>query len=601
MKRIILIFTIVLSLIFTGCHLHENSSSSLSGSPDTAPPYDSEQKQTDSQNTTESEQTRFDAFTESIFKEELSQNIISLHNTFAHPENFGIHSYSISFGDCSAEADAKIYQNLTSYLSALSTFHPEHLTRQQQLTYQIFKTYCEDSLKFKDYRLYNHYLSPNNGMQVYLPTLLTNYTFYDQQDVEDYFSALQQIPLFFQQLITFSKEQANAGLFMNDQQIDGSIASCQQFLSNREQHYLIDSFKERLQALTSLNKSDTEAYLKKNTVVLTETVFPAYEYLIQELTALKGTGITENGLANLKNGKKHYELLVRDATGSDKTVPEIQHLLEKQLEADFDEILTISLEQPEAVKQMELCPLDTTRPEAVLLHLYEQIKTDFPLKEKPAFSVQYVPSTMEECTNPAYYILPPLDMPQQNFIYINKSCITGTIEDFVTLAHEGFPGHLYQTTYYYACQPPLIRKLLGYNGYSEGWGTYAELYSYQFAGTDARTARLNQLNKTYSFGLYCLGDIGIHYEGWSRNETIQYYKKLGISEGNAAIIYETLLANPAVYLSYYVGYLEIMELRTLAEATLGTNFQLKEFHKFLLEIGPAPFEIIRESFLKQFS
>ena len=193
--------------------------------------------------------------------------------------------------------------------------------------------------------------------------------------------------------------------------------------------------------------------------------------------------------------------------------------------------------------------------------------------------------------NPAYYILPPIDYLENNVIYINNAHSTDDIEQFVTLAHEGFPGHLYQTTYFYGKNPSAIRKLFGFSGYSEGWGTYAEVYAYRLAGIDDTMILLNELNKSYSFALYCLADIGINYEGWTFEDTQDF---LGVDEETCREVYEILVEEPALYLAYYGGYLEFVELREKAEEALGEQFDLKEFHTFLLDVGPAQFEIIED-------
>lgn len=589
MKQFLLSLLLISSIVFTSCGISKEAKNT---SP--TPPILTEhpsQKPIEQQN----EIARFDAFTNSIFKKELSLNILNLHSTFAHPEDFGINDYTISLGSFSANDEAMSYACLKEYLHILSTFDYQALTKQQQFTYDILKTYCEDTLKFEGFRLYTNYLSPTNGIQAYLPTLLSNYSFYDEQDIQDYFSTLKLFPSFFADLVAFSKEQAEAGLFMADSQTNRTIASCEQFLSNQEQHYLIDSFIERLESVNFLDADTRNTYEAEHIAILKESVFPAYEYLITELQNLKGRCKNQYGLAWFEQGKEYYELLVRDATGSEKSVEALQTLIRENMSSDFNMLVKLGLEHPEAFRNMDICPVDLSNPEMVLLLLKEQIAKDFPINADFDFSVQMVPKAIEEYTNPAYYILPPLDMMNQNYIFINQSAFLGGIEDFVTLAHEGFPGHLYQTTYFYRCEPCHLRKLLPFNGYCEGWGTYAEIYAYGLAGTDETTARLNQLNKTYSLAIYCLADIGIHYEGWTFDEAMNFFKELGLDEENGQIIFETLVANPAVYLSYYVGYLEIVELRTLAEETLHEQFDLKKFHQFILETGPAPFELIREN------
>ncbi len=540
------------------------------------------------------EQEEFDDFTDEIFTSELALNILNLHCTLAHPENFGIKDYDISLGNFSAEEDEKSYDLLEQYIEKLEQFNYSLLTSEQQLTYDIFKTYANDSLKYKGYRLYNDYMSPTNGMQSYIPTLLAEYVFYDEQDVKDYLDILRIFPSFFEDLINFEKEQSDAGFFMPDFEVDKIVDQCQQFISNPDNHYMIDSFNSRIEAADFLDSSAKELYKSTNVSLIKESVIPAYEYIISELPKLKGTCKNEGGLANFKNGKEFYELLVRDYTGSDKSVEEIKKMIEDKYKSDFNEILAISLKDNKAFDKMFECPVDLSDPSVVLNNLKSKITTDFPTGLDTTFTVNYVPESMEKYTSPAYYILPPIDNLDNNVIYINKSLASNDIEDFATLAHEGFPGHLFQTTYFYSQNPSNIRKLFSFSGYTEGWGTYAEIYSYSLAGLSDNITRLNELNKTYTFAIYCLADIGINYEGWTYEDTLDFLSDIGLGEEDSKTIYETLVEEPALYLAYYVGYLEFMELRESAKEALGNNFSLKEFHTFLLKTGPAQFEIIRD-------
>lgn len=535
-------------------------------------------------------QESFDAFTDEIFASDITENIINLHWTLAFPENFGITDYKMSLGDFSEEYEEESFEELRDMLKRLEGFDRTVLTEEQQLTYDIMKTYGEDTLKTEGFRLYYDYLSPTNGVQSYLPTLLAEYKFYKEQDVSDYLEILGLFPDYFADLISFATEQADAGFFMPDFEADKVIDQCQQFMADPDAHYMIDSFNLRLDETDFLSQEDKAVYREENEDLIKNTVIPAYGYLAEELGKLKGSAENDAGLYYFENGREFYELLVRDSTGSDKSVEEIEDTILNKMQEDMETIWNMSLDE-ETFDQMMECPVALEDPYEVLNLLKEGISKDFPVPDELPFEVNYVPASMEEYMNPAYYILPPIDYLENNVIYINNAHSTDDIEQFVTLAHEGFPGHLYQTTYFYGKNPSAIRKLFGFSGYTEGWGTYAEMYAYRLAGIDDDMILLNELNKSYSFALYCLADIGINYEGWTFEDTQSF---LGLDEETCREVYEILVEEPALYLAYYGGYLEFMELREKAEDALGEQFDLKEFHTFLLDIGPAQFEIIED-------
>ncbi len=544
--------------------------------------------------TAEEEQQRFDEYTDEVFLSEVQLNIINLHFTLAHPEEYGIEDYEVTLGSFSEEDDKESYDLIRGYIQELEGFDYDLLTPEQQLSYDIFMMYSKDALKREDFRLYNNYLSPTTGMQSYIPTLLAEYTFYSEKDVTDYLEILELLPSYFEDLMAFEKEQSEAGFFMPDFEVDKVVEQCEQFMADPENHYLIDSFNLRIDETDFLEDATKEDYKAQNVLLMQKSVIPAFDYLVTELKKLKGTGLNDRGLEAFENGQKFYELLVRDSTGSDKSVEEIQQLIIDRYYSALEEILNLTMEDEDVFERMDDCPIDLSDPYTVLNHLNTEITTDFPTPADLPFEVNYVPESMEEYTNPAYYILPPIDDLQNNIIYINRGNLTGGTEDFVTLAHEGFPGHLYQTTYFYGKNPSKIRKLFSFSGYSEGWGTYAEMYAYSLSQMDDAAIRLNELNKIYTFSIYCLADIGINYDGWSYEETIDFFNSMGLEEEVGREIFQAMVEDPALYLAYYLGYLEFMELRAEAESTLGEAFNLKDFHTFLLDIGPAQFEIIAQ-------
>ena len=209
--------------------------------------------------------------------------------------------------------------------------------------------------------------------------------------------------------------------------------------------------------------------------------------------------------------------------------------------------------------------------------------------------VKYVPKALEEYLSPAFYLIPSIDNYSENTIYINQAHNLADINLFTTLAHEGYPGHLYQTTYFANTNPDPIRTVLNFSGYVEGWATYAEMCSYYISSLDKPYATLLQKNNSLILGLYALTDIGIHYDAWSVDDTLKFFSAYGIhDEAVIQEIYEYIVGDPANYLAYYVGYLEMLELKKESMKKEGNNFSQKEFHQRILEIGPAPFEVIRK-------
>ena len=239
--------------------------------------------------------------------------------------------------------------------------------------------------------------------------------------------------------------------------------------------------------------------------------------------------------------------------------------------------------------------LEDTDPSSILSNLEAKLDGSFP--ELPAVNtkVKYVQKSMEEYLSPAFYMVPAIDNANQNVIYINQGRMTDDISLFTTLAHEGYPGHLYQNVYYANQDPDPIRCVLNYGGYTEGWATYSEMLSYYYTTLSKEHATLLQKNASIILGLYALADMGIHYDGWTLLETISFFHTYGITDPTTIEdIYDLIIADPANYLKYYIGYVEFLELKKEAVEKWGENFTQKRFHKAVLDVGPSSFSIIKK-------
>lgn len=212
---------------------------------------------------------------------------------------------------------------------------------------------------------------------------------------------------------------------------------------------------------------------------------------------------------------------------------------------------------------------------------------------------------MEEFSSPAFYLTPPIDTLTPNTIYINKSSSVSCPELFTTLAHEGFPGHLYQTLYFGNQGASPIRSCLSCSGYIEGWATFVEDRSYKYGAEFLKISPTSmeflRLNRCISLCLYSLLDIGIHDKGWNLNNVVEVLSPFGITEQDVCHdIFQYIVENPANYLKYYLGFLNFSSLENTIRELEGDAFDLKNFHKNILEIGPAPFPIVKKYLLMNY-
>lgn len=535
--------------------------------------------------------TAFSNFTLDLFRQEVSANTINLHYSLKEPARYGISDAPVTLGTFDVNETSAL-ATIENWNTALHKFSYKSLSKQNQLTYDILSHYFTILKKDISFYLYGEPLSPLTGIHAQLPVLLAEYQFVNTTDVETYLSLLKTMPDYFASLARFEQQKSAAGLFMSDSCADAVISQCNAFIDMGDENYLLSTFEERLNNISNLSSKERSRYIAKNKSIISSAVLPSYESLVLCLASLKGSGKTTKGLCSLPEGKDYYTHLVSLETGSGRTISELKTLIQNQIAADLLDSQKVVSENNSILEETDAI---TESPESILKTLENKISSAFPDSAGVNVSVKYVPNALEEYLSPAFYLIPAIDNFQENTIYINRAHTLNDIGLFTTLAHEGYPGHLYQTTYFANTNPDPIRTLLNFSGYVEGWATYAEMCSYYISPLEKAHATLLQKNNSLILGLYATADIGIHYDGWNLEDAIAFFSGYGINdEAIIQEIYQYIVGDPANYLTYYIGYLEILELKKEMIAEKGDAFSQKEFHQRLLEIGPAPFEIIQK-------
>lgn len=536
---------------------------------------------------------KFETYTRELFRSEVASNSVNLHYTLKEPELYGIDEPAAELGDfeVSAAENRAACENMRK---ALLEMEYDGLNIQNRLTYDILIYQLRMLEKSTDYLLYEEPLGLVSGAQTQLPVVLSEYCFYDREDVDTYLALLKTTGEYFESLLAFEREKAAAGLFMSDGAADQVITQCQAFLDMGNGNYLYSTFADRIEELNELGEKEKSDYIQDNALVVNDYVIPAYEKLIAGIEELKGSGKNEKGLVCLPEGAEYYQLSVRAQTGSNRSVDEMRDLIRRQISDDLEAMEDVlgltAVEAQEAAAAMGQEPA-----ELILSHLRDAVDTAFPEIPDVSLEVKYVPEEMEEHLSPAFYMIPAIDNTEENVIYINRSQMGDELTLFTTLAHEGYPGHLYQTVYYESTEPDPIRSLMDFGGYVEGWATYAEMGSYYLTPLLKEQAVLLQKNSSIILGLYALADIGIHYDGWSRMDTAEFFSAYGITDAQGVEkIYDLIIGSPGNYLKYYIGYVEFLELKKDWAEEEGDEFSQKEFHEAVLSVGPAPFAIVED-------
>ena len=528
-----------------------------------------------------------------IFVTEIQKDGITFNYTLTQPETYGIEEIPDTLGEYSLEAQKEELAVTENYLTTLENFSYRQLTSEQKLTYDILKDYLAQTLEGSDFLLYQSCLSKTIGLQAQLPILFAEYHFSDEASVENYLTLLADIERYYQQIQTFEELKIKEGFFMSHATATDIIEQCQNFISKKEDNLLIEVFNDQIDSMNELSMEEKEAYKEKNKSIVLDSVIPAYKSLISFLTENKDNGINSGGLCYFPEGKSYYQHLVASSTGSDKSIKEMDEALDTLLVDSVKTMQELSKQDTTILEKAIDISYPMTDPEEILSYLEDAIKEEYPELTTVDYNIKYVHESLQPSISPAFYLTPPIDDDTQNSIYINpyKDYNMDTI--FTTLAHEGFPGHLYQNVYFDRTNPAAVRSLINYTGYSEGWATYVEMDSYYLSGIDNTLAAFLRANNLATLCMYGKVDIGVNYYGWDLEEVKEYLAQFGVTDiDTIKEIYQAMIAEPGNYLNYILGYIEFVELREIAEKKQGASFDAKEFHEFVLSVGPANFNVI---------
>ena len=537
----------------------------------------------------EAENERFASFTEKLFCKEVATSQISLHYTLKEPEAYGIDKADTAYGMIQTDS-TQIKTAAENMQQALYTFSYEKLNVKNRITYDLLKQYLRNVREEADYLYYEEPLNTVNGVQTQIPIVLSEYQFYDRTDVEAYLDVLSETRDYFQQIIAFEREKADKGLFLSDEMADQVLEQCNAFLAMGNGNYLYSTFVSRIGELQELSEKEKSDYIQQNARQMEEQVYPAYEDLIQAVKELKGKGTNEKGLCYFPEGRKYYEWYIQQSVGVTDTIRELEQQTRRQISEDITGMEEAVNEAKQAAAIME-----NGKAERILEKLKKGIANAFPEIPKTSLRIKYVPEEMQEHLSPAFYMIPAIDYTEENVIYVNQIQMRDDLTLFTTLAHEGYPGHLYQTIFFESTDPDPVRSILNFGGYVEGWATYAEMCSYYLMPLSKTQAAILQKNSSVILALYALADMGIHYDGWSRMDTVEFYARYGIKDAETVNkIYDLILGSPGNYLKYYIGYVKFLELKK--EWIKSGNQSQKEFHQAVLSVGPAPFEIVGKYF-----
>lgn len=612
-KMLALLMIFVMLLSFAGCDMPKTagdndgdqaSTEQVAGTDVAKPKGDVNYNPADMQFTDaqKDEQSRFDQWLDDQFVDTLKEmDTVNRHYLIEDTSVYNLKEKltETNLGEMSVADMKKSVEENKKCLKELQEFNRENLVKEQQVTYDVLKFYLDIGLAGEGFEYYDAGLSPTLGVPANLPVTLAEFPLETLEDTTVYISCLEQVPKYFEQMIAFEKEVSENGFFVSDDVLEDSLKQMKDFIANPDQNYLITTFANRIASIKDMTDAQKEKTVKQNEEYVKKYVIPAYQNMIDELTKLKGTGKNPGGLCNFEKGKEYYSYLAKYYTCSDMSVEDIKRILQDRIDNLMTRLRKTTMKNPSLYTSFDSISYDFDSPEKALEYLKEEAGKYFPMCDHVSYEIKEVDASLAESLSPAFYMIPQIDNYEKNTIYINnKSSNYSENSLFPTLAHEGFPGHLLQTTYYNSTNPHPIRQVMNYGGYAEGWATYVELGSYEmynYGDDDEALTDMSQIETEFSLCLSALADIGVNYDGWDKMQLTEFLDEYNMGETETVnSVYNLVVEDPGNYLQYYVSYLEFWNLRCKAKSELKEKFDIKEFHTVLLDAGPSPFTVLEK-------
>lgn len=552
------------------------------------------------------EQQEFEQYLDDYFKDVVTDDTLTYNYTIRDGADYGLEEPEVTLGDpgMTAEEIGQDKEEFEGWVKKLDAIDRSCLTEDQKLTYDVLDEYFEVSAGiFDNVYLYEPF-SPMRGLQANIATNFTDYRFDDKGDVERYIELLGQIPDYFAEYLDFEQEKSEKGYFMSDAVCDKVISQCKDFVADKENHFMVTTFNDNIDALDFLTDEEKAEYKEANKQAVVNSLLPAFENVAAVLSGLKGTGTNDGGICNYDGGKEYYEYLLKNFAGTAKSPEEVIDMLDTELQKLMVSLYQYYLGNQAAYEYFAsnydsiFAAADQMTASEMIDKMMETASEHYPDAGTINYKAEALDKNLETIMDDvlAYYMAPAIDDPDNNLIRVNGLHTDGM---WTTLAHEGYPGHMLQNAYYMSTDPEPVRTLMNFLGYKEGWAMYAcydSLYYYEYEEPEYgdTIAALYQLNDEMSYLMMGRVDLGINYEGWTLQDTADYLTKNGMDGSAAQELYTTMVGDPAVYQSYSTGYYEMKELRDYAEEKMGDDFDLKTFNTIILETGPCQFDILKE-------
>ena len=521
-------------------------------------------------------QEAFNAYLDEKYIAYFEDSYFNYYDLF-HPETLGVTKPEVRWWHYTVEEFEKTIKDSKEELEKLHTFDKNVLTQDQQNLYLTFEKNLQNNIELEKYLDFS-FPFKSNGVQETLIGYFTEWRAVDEEKLEDYIVLIEDSGRVIDECIEWTQKQKEKGLLQNEGVKASILDYCRNFLESKE----IEKHAQAMIDKLELSTDKQETYMKRISDGVDQVIKPAYKRII-ELYENLPVAENQKGYYYDENGKEYYEYMIHSITVSNRSMSQWMNMLEKAIDEHLDYTINLMISDPDLITKLSnaVYPIDNAKD---CLEYHSMHLEDYPEIQKVDYSVNYLDASVAQDMVSAYYVNPPIDDVTENVIKVNPN--KKNIGDiYATLAHEGFPGHLYYSNYINQNANHPIKKVISNLTLIEGWATYVAAESYQWSGLDESVIEYYSLMEGFGYLVEEYIDMKIHYEGWGVDEIRNYLDKMGLKTSIAEAVYDSLITNPAILAPYGLGYLEMYELRKQCEQSQKDAFDLKEFHRVILDCG----------------
>jgi uncharacterized protein (DUF885 family) len=407
------------------------------------------------------------------------------------------------------------------------------------------------------------------------------------------------------------KHDAALGVVPPDFILDRALEQMSLFRTTSDKSLLVTSIAKHAKA-----KGLPDSYAGKAAAIYDARIGPAMDRQIAQTKIMRATATRDAGLWKLKDGEAYYAAALHSATTTNMTPAQIHQLGRDQageITARIDALLRAQGMTKGTVSER-------------ILALYHDAKSIYPNTDagkadeiaycnqrlaeiKPklpgffnrlppyTFEVRRVPPATEAGAASAFSQGPAIDGSRPGIVYFNlhDSAEWPKWALSTTVFHEGLPGHQLEGGLALSNKNlPLVRKMIGFSGYAEGWALYAEQLADEIGMyDDDPLGRIGYLNFQLFRANRCIVDTGIHNLKWTRDQAIQYF----VDNGGNAPSYATreverYCVTPGQACSYKIGHTVWVKARERTRTALGARYNIKDFHSAGLDCGRVPLDVL---------